>query len=141
VTAVLPERAGELRGRLRFVDSAVDANSGTVKVKAVFDNPAHRLWPGAYVNVRLGVETLRDVVVVPQAAVVQGASARSLFIVGADGKARQRVIDVLQSSGSQAVVAGLEGGEAVVVDGRQNLRPGVAVTEAASAGAGRAPQP
>ena len=139
VTVQLPggaEERASLRGRLRFVDNAIDANSGTVKVKAVFDNPAHQLWPGAYVNVRLPVETIRGAVVVPQAALIQGVDGKTLYVVQ-DGKAALREVTVLASASNQAVVGGLAGGERVVVEGRQNLRPGVAVVEpAAQAAAG-----
>jgi RND family efflux transporter MFP subunit len=138
VTAQLPNvpgEAGALRGKLQFVDNAVDANSGTVKVKALFDNKEHKLWPGAYVNVRFGVETLKDAVVVPQTAINQGADGQTLYVVGPDGKAQLREVKVLQSAGSEAVVSGLAGGERVVVEGRQNLRPGTPLVEPASRGA------
>ena len=137
VTAQLPNSAGRLQGRLRFVDNAIDANSGTVRVKAVFDNPAHALWPGAYVSVRLPVETIRGAIVVPQAALIQGAGGKSLYVVE-NGKARLREVAVLASAGNQAVVDGLAGGEHVVVEGRQNLRPGAAVVEPAAPGAASA---
>ncbi len=58
VSAVLPEGRGTLTGRLQFVDNAVDAGSGTVRVKAEFPNSDEKLWPGAFVNVRLAVQTL-----------------------------------------------------------------------------------
>jgi RND family efflux transporter MFP subunit len=120
---------GRLHGKLQFVDNAIDANSGTVKVKALFENKQQRLWPGAYVNVRFGIETLKNVVVVPQAAIIQGVAAKSLYIVQADGRVALRDVEVLASAGMQAVVSGLAGGERVVVEGRQNLRPGVPVVE------------
>jgi RND family efflux transporter MFP subunit len=125
----LPGPEGRLHGKLQFVDNAVDANSGTVKVKALFENKQQRLWPGAYVNVSFGIETLKNAVVVPQAAIIQGATAKSLYVVEADGKAALREVEVLASAGTQAVVSGLAGGERVVVEGRQNLRPGVPVLE------------
>jgi len=132
VTAQLPSvpgAEGRLHGKLQFVDNAVDANSGTVKVKALFENKQQRLWPGAYVNVRFGIETLKNVVVVPQAAIIQGVNGKTLYIVQDDGRAALRDVEVLASAGTQAVVSGLVGGEKVVVEGRQNLRPGVPVAE------------
>ena len=137
VTAQLPGAVGaegRLRGRLQFVDNAVDANSGTVKVKALFDNPQHRLWPGAYVNVSLPVEVLKQAVVVPQASIIQGATGKSLYVVQ-EGKAALREVEVRVAAGNEAVVGGVRAGERVVVEGRQNLRPGAAVTERAPPGA------
>ena len=129
VIAELPESRGKLTGRLQFVDNAVDAGSGTVKVKAVFDNKDLLLWPGAYVNVQLSVQTLKGAIVIPLAAIVQGASNKTAFIVGPDGKAAMRRIEVLESAGNDAVVSGLEPGMRVIVEGKQNLRPGSVVRE------------
>jgi RND family efflux transporter MFP subunit len=129
VTAVLPEGRGTLTGKLAFVDNNVDAASGTVKVKAVFDNKSERLWPGAFVNVRLAVRTLKGAVVVPQAAIVTGARGRVVFVVEPDNKAAARPVELVHASGTEAVVTGVDPGERVVVDGRQNLRPGTSVVE------------
>ena len=139
VIAVLPEGRGETLGKLQFVDNAVDANSGTVRVKAQFDNPKEALWPGAFVTVRLAVQTLKDAIVVPQAAVIQAPRGTIVYTVDADNKAVARRIDVLFATGPDAVASGVRAGERVVLDGRQNLRPGATVIERAPAegGAGR----
>ena len=68
---------GQRQGKLVFVDSAVDASSGTVKAKAQFDNKDQALWPGAYVTVKMAVQTLPDAVVVPQAAIVSKSMGMS----------------------------------------------------------------
>lgn len=133
VTAELPDGQGRATGMLKFVDSAVDATSGTVQVKAEFANPRQLLWPGAFVNVRLAVGTLPGAILVPQAALIQGVSARSLYVVAADGQAQLRTVELVASAGDTAVVTGVQGGERVVVDGKQNLRPGAAVVEQAPA--------
>ena len=138
VQARLPDGQTRLDGRLQFVDNTVDAASGSVKVKAVFGNDRLLLWPGAYVNVQLRVQTLKDVIVVPQAAIAQGATDKSVFVVGPDGRAAQRRVEVLASGGSEAVVSGLEAGERVVVEGKQNLRPGSPLRERAADAAGAA---
>jgi RND family efflux transporter MFP subunit len=140
VVAVLPEGRGESTGKLQFVDNAVDPGSGTVRVKAQFDNAKETLWPGAFVTIRLAVQTLKDSVVVPQAAVIQAPRGTIVYTVDADNKAVARRIDVLYATGPDAVASGVRAGERVVVDGRQNLRPGVPVTERAPAegGTGRA---
>jgi len=140
VVALLPEGGGRTTGKLQFVDSMVEANSGTVRVKAEFANPAELLWPGAFVTVQLAVRTLKNVVIVPQASVIQGPRGSIVYTVGADNKAAARRIDVLHANGPDAVASGVRAGERVVVDGRQNLRPGVVVVEREpvdSAGAGR----
>lgn len=136
VMATLPDNKMQFKGKLQFVDNAVDAASGTVKVKAVFENKEMQLWPGAYVNVELGVQTLKDVIVVPQDAIIIGAKGKSLYIVDADGKAAMRPVTVTNSFGPDAVVTGIEAGAKVVLDGKQNLRPGTPVTEQGADGAG-----
>ena len=136
VIAVLPEGRGQSTGKLQFVDSVVDANSGTVRVKAAFDNGNEALWPGAFVSVRLAIQTLKDAVVVPQAAVIQSPRGAIVYSVDADSKAVARRVEVLYATGPDAVASGVRAGERVVVDGRQNLSPGVAVVERAPAEGG-----
>jgi RND family efflux transporter MFP subunit len=135
VVAVLPEARGEVVGKLQFVDNLVDANSGTVKVKAQFDNAKEALWPGGFVTVRLAVRTLKDAIVVPQAAVIQGPRGSIVYTIDADNKAVSKRVDVLYAQGPDAVASGVAAGDRVVVDGRQNLRPGVRVVERAATGA------
>lgn len=138
VQAALPEGRKPRVGKLQFVDNAVDLASGTVRVKALFENPDQALWPGAFVDVSLTVRTLRGGVVVPQAAIIQGPRGATLFVVEAEGQAAQRPVRVIHSAGTDAVVEGVRAGERVVVDGKQNLRPGTRVTErGAGAPAGR----
>ncbi|MFO1270266.1 MAG: efflux RND transporter periplasmic adaptor subunit [Rubrivivax sp.] len=137
VTAVLPEGKGQRQGRLQFVDSQIDAASGTVKVKAGFENRDHALWPGAYADVVLTVQTLSQAIVIPQAALVTGQRGNVVFVIGPDNRASLRPVSVLQSAGADAVVDGLKAGERVAVDGRQNLRPGAAVVVRDGSGAGR----
>ena len=138
VTAVLPDQRGSVVGRLRFVDSVVDPNSGTVRVKAEFANRDELLWPGGFVSVRLAVRTLQDVVVLPQAAVIQAPRGSIVYVVDAQNKAQARPVEVIYSAGLDAVVTGVQAGECIVVDGRQNLRGGVAVAERAASAAGGA---
>ncbi len=141
VSATLPDTpvggSGTRQGKLSFVDSTVDAASGTVKVKAVFGNKDQALWPGAYVTVKMALQTLPDVIVVPQAAIVQGARGTAVFVAGPGNLALIRPVKILASAGTEAVVSGLKPGERVVLDGRQNVRPGTPLIErAADAGRG-----
>jgi len=135
VMAVLPEGRTPLAGKLQFVDNSVDANSGTVKVKAQFDNADEALWPGAFVNVRLAVRALKDATVVPQASVIQGPRGTIVYTIDAQNKAVARPIEVVYASGLDAAITGVQPGEKVVVDGRQNLRHGAPVSERAASGA------
>ncbi|HEX5683104.1 MAG TPA: efflux RND transporter periplasmic adaptor subunit [Ideonella sp.] len=144
VSATLPEGAGKLEGRLKFVDNLVDPASGTVKVKAVFDNGAGKLWPGAFVNIAMTARTLKDAVIVPQAAIIQSARGSIVYTVQG-GKAEAKPVQLVHAEGEDAAVTGVRAGDKIVLDGRQNLRPGAAVTErpregaAAASGAASAP--
>ena len=130
VTAALPDGAGVFKGRLQFVDNLVDPSSGTVKVKALFDNPDGKLWPGAFVDVGLTVGVMNEAVVVPQASIIQAARGTVVYVVE-NGKAALRPVSVLYAQGVDAAVTGVQPGERVVLDGRQNLRPGSSVVERA----------
>nr|WP_314860308.1 efflux RND transporter periplasmic adaptor subunit [uncultured Undibacterium sp.] len=129
--ASLPDNKANFKGKLQFIDNAVDAVSGTVKVKAVFDNKEMKLWPGAYANVDLSVLTLKDAIVIPRDALVMGVNAVTVFVVDAEGKAEQKKVQVQYSFENDAIVTGLESGTKVVLEGKQNLRPGVPVKERA----------
>lgn len=132
VTATLQNTS--VAGRLSFVDNTIDPQNGTVKVKAVFPNKDQLLWPGQYVAIKTAVRELKDAIVIPQAAVITGVDSSSVYVVNADKTAQQRRIQLVYSFGAQAVVQGIQPGESIVVDGKQNLRPGtkVRITEAAT---------
>lgn len=129
--ASLPDNKTSFKGKLQFVDNVVDAVSGTVKVKAVFDNKEMKLWPGAYANVDLSVLTLKDAIVIPRDALVMGVNAVTVFVIDAEGKAEQKKVQVQYSFENDAIVTGLESGMKVILEGKQNLRPGVPVKERA----------
>lgn len=128
VTAKLSDGAGTFNGRLKFVDNAVDAASGSVKVKAVFDNRDGKLWPGAFVEVSQTVSTLKGVVVLPQAAIIQAARGAMVYAM-VDGKAVQKPVQVVYAQGLDVAVEGVSAGEVVVLEGKQNLRPGTPLLE------------
>jgi membrane fusion protein, multidrug efflux system len=109
------DKAALDRGVLDVIDNQVDASTGTVRLKASFPNTALALWPGAFVNVRLLVETLRDVVVVPTAAVQRGPKGTFVFALG-DGVVTIRPVAVVQQDERQAVIgSGLTAGEQVAI--------------------------
>ncbi len=125
--------ARALAGRLTFVDNLVDAATGTVKVKAQFDNHEGGLWPGSFVNVAMTARVISGAVIVPQAAIIQSARGPLVYTVR-DNLATPRPVQVLYAQGEDAAVSGVKPGERVVLDGRQNLRPGSAVIERAREG-------
>jgi RND family efflux transporter MFP subunit len=134
VSATLPEGKGVIKGKLQFVDNAVDTATGTIKVKAVFENRDNKLWPGAFVNIALISDTIKDAVVIPTAAIIQ--STRGTVVYVADkGKAVLRPIKVLASRGEETAVTGVAADDRVVLEGRQNLRPDSAVAERKPGGA------
>jgi RND family efflux transporter MFP subunit len=130
VSATLPEGGVTVPGRLQFVDNAIDVASGTVKVKAQFENREGKLWPGAFVNVAMTLRTLKGALVIPQAAIIQGARGPIVYVVQ-DDKAAVRPVQLQYAQGEDAAVTGVKAGERVVLDGRQNLRAGAAVVERA----------
>jgi len=117
-----------LKGRVNFLDNAVDTVTGTIRVKAEFDNRASRLWPGMFVNVLVSPRTLGQASVVPVQAVQTGPEYRFVFVIGDDRKVAVRKVGVDYIDEGIAVVTGIEPGTSVVVEGAQNLRPGSLVS-------------
>lgn len=112
-------------GTLAVVNNQVDSNSGTVRLKAVFANKNHALWPGLAVQTRLLVKTLKDVVVVPNDAVQHGTDGLYAYAVDADNKAELRKIAVGAANHHSTVIErGLEPGDRVVVGGQYKVKPG-----------------
>ena len=121
-------------GKLSFIDNAVDAQAGTIRVKGEFANRDTRLWPGQYVTAHVTVQTLKDAVVIPQGAIVTQNQGNFVYVVGEGSSARQVPVKRVYAYGDQAVVTGLSGNEQVITEGKQNLRPGGKVKLAGSAG-------
>jgi len=130
VTATLADNGGVFKGKLQFVDSAVDTASGVVKAKAYFQNDDEKLWPGAFVEIQQNLREVKDALVVPQTAVIYGARGATVYVVE-NGKAIVRPVKIVQPQGAEVAVTGVEAGESVVLEGKQNLRPGSAVVERA----------
>ena len=128
IVASLADGGGQFKGKLTFVDNAVDMASGTVKAKASFANRDSKLWPGAFVQIAQTVNVIKDAMVIPQNTIVQGARGTTVFVVS-EGKATVRPVKVVWSDGMSAVVTGVKPGEPVVMDGRQNVRPNSPVME------------
>jgi RND family efflux transporter MFP subunit len=118
-----------IEGQVSFVDNAINPQLGTLLLKAQFSNAQHRLWPGTYVNVHISVQTLRDVIVVPPHAVLTGPENRLVYTVDADHKVHATKVKLVAVTPEAAVVEGIEPGTRVVVEGAQNLRPGMTVND------------
>jgi multidrug efflux system membrane fusion protein len=117
------------RGVLRVVDNQVDQTTGTVKLKAEFPNAGLALWPGQFVNVRLLIDTLKDVVVIPTGAVQRGPNGTFVYVVKDDNTAAIRPIVVQKQDETQTVVkSGLAPPERVVTTGFVRLTDGSKVT-------------
>ena len=121
-------------GTLSIADNRVDPSTGTVQLKAKFDNPGERLWPGQFVNVRLTLQTLSRVTTIPSSAVNQGPNGAFAYVIGADGKVAAQPIKVAWTQGATAVIAsGVTAGQSVVTDGQLTLKPGAHVKIKAAA--------
>jgi multidrug efflux system membrane fusion protein len=117
-----------VEGKVAFVDNAVDTTTGTVKLRASFDNPEHLLWPGQLVSVNLTLGVDRNAVVVPDRVVQNGPDGAYVFVVTADRHAEQRRVDVKRMIDNKAVIGkGLDAGETVVLDGQSRVEDGAAL--------------
>ena len=116
-------------GTLALINNQVDTTSGTIRLKAVFDNRDHALWPGQSVSTRLLVATLKDATVVPDDAVQHGNDGLYAFSVNAENKAELRRIKVTKSIDGRSVVdEGLSPGERVITSGQYRVQPGTLVS-------------
>src|SRR6266478_4180017 len=118
-------------GKLAVVNNQVDTTSGTIRLKAVFDNKNHALWPGQSVSTRLLVRTLKDATVVPDDAVQHGTNGLYAYAVTTDNKADLRKVKVSQSIDGRSVVDdGLKPGERVITGGQFKVQPGSLISTA-----------
>ena len=116
-------------GRLTFIDNAVDTTTDTIKLKATFDNPSRRLWPGQFARVSLRLTTIPHAIVVPSQAVQTGQDGQYVFVVKTDSTVEQRPVSIGQRVDQDTVVEnGLQPGETVVTEGQLRLEPGSRVT-------------
>jgi len=126
-------------GKLAVINNQVDTTSGTIRLKAVFDNKNHALWPGQSVSTRLLVKTLKDATVVPDDAIQHSNDGLYAYTVNQDNKAELRKVKVSQSIDGRSVVdQGLTPGERVITGGQFKVQPGSLVTTAV-ASTGSAP--
>ncbi len=127
-------------GTLTVLDNQVDPTTGTIKLKATFPNPGNRLWPGAFVGVRAQVDTAKDAVVVPPAAVQRGPRSTYVYVVNPDNSVTRRNVKVGHEDMQASIITdGVKAGDKVVIDGASRLNDGTKVTIAQAAAPGSSP--
>jgi multidrug efflux system membrane fusion protein len=115
-------------GTLANADNQIDISTGTLKLRALFDNSKFELFPNQFVNIRLLLDTLHNQIVIPGAAMQQGAHGSYVYVVNANSSVSMRSVTTGPSSGDQiSISGGLQPGETVVVDGADQLRDGARV--------------
>ncbi len=122
-------------GKLLTVDNQIDPTTGTVRFRAIFDNKDLALFPNQFVNAKLLVNTLHDVVLVPNPAIQRNSQGAYVYVIGQDLKATLRSVKEGTSDGSQTVVDGLQAGDVVATDGFDKLQDGVKVRVSGSSNA------
>jgi multidrug efflux system membrane fusion protein len=128
VEATPPDAAKPAVGKLVFIDNAVDTTTGTIKLKAVFENREDALWPGQFVTVSLKLFEGKDALTLPSRAVQTGPNGQYVFVVKSDMSVEVRPVTVQRSEGDLSVIAtGLSKGEQVVTQGQLRLTPGAKV--------------
>lgn len=116
-------------GTLQVIDNQVDQQTGTIKLKADFPNEKRQLWPGQFVNVRLQVDTLKNVVVVPTESVQRGPDGTYVYVVDANKSVSMRQVAITRQDAKRAVIAsGVKAGETVVTSGFGRLKDGTIVS-------------
>jgi multidrug efflux system membrane fusion protein len=127
-------------GTLAVLDNQVNQTTATLRLKALVPNPGRVLWPNAFVKARLLVDTRKDALIVPTVAVQHGPQGTFVYTVGADKTAQMAPVTVALTTGDLAVIGkGLSGGEQVIVEGQNQVRPGGRVEPARRGGPPAAP--
>jgi multidrug efflux system membrane fusion protein len=137
---VLPAPAAEA-GAVSFIDNLVDSATGTIELKATFQNGGRQLWPGAFVQVTLNLTTDADALVVPATAVQASQDGQYVYVVKSDRTVELRPIRIERQQSGQVIVAdGVSAGEVVVTDGQLRLTPGARIAERGEGGSRRGGQ-
>lgn len=115
-------------GLLEVIDNQVDQQTGTIRLKANFPNDRRQLWPGQFVNVRVLVDTMKNVVVAPTEAIQRGPDGDYVYVVQADKTVAMRAVKIARQDEKQAVIAeGVKSGDTLVVNGFGRLKDGATV--------------
>src|SRR5262249_6010623 len=122
-------------GKLATLDNQIDTTTGTLKLRALFDNSSEELFPNQFVNIHLLLDTLHDQIVVPAAAIQSGASGSYVYLVNPDQTVSMHLVATGASDADLiAITKGLNVGDTVVVDGADQLRDGARVMVGAAGG-------
>jgi multidrug efflux system membrane fusion protein len=115
-------------GKVTLVDNQIDTATGTLRLKATYENKNEQLWPGQFVSVRLQLSTRKNAATVPQRAVMQGPNGAYGYVIKADNTVERRALEVEATQDGLAVIAkGVSVGEKIVVDGQYRLTDGARV--------------
>ncbi len=137
------DRSGQTKladGKVLTIDNQIDTATGTVKVKAVFDNQDESLYPNQFVNVQVNLDTISNAVAIPTAALLRGAPGTYVYLVKADNTVTVRPVKIGPATSDKiAILDGLAEGDTVVVDGTDKLREGAAITIPSPTGQGQDP--
>jgi multidrug efflux system membrane fusion protein len=130
------------QGQLSVIDNEINQATATVRLKAIFQNPDHRLWPNQFVKARVKLKTRKGALVVPAAVVQHGPQGTFAYVVGADSTVSVRPVHVIATEGERAIIGdGLQPDEVVVVSGQAQLRPGARVSASKASAASSAAAP
>ena len=117
------------KGRIVSIDNSVDTSTGTIRLEASFANEDHRLWPGQFVRITLDMAEVKDALVAPSSAVLEGIAGPYAYVVRDDMTVEARLVSVDRLGDGRLIIEkGLAAEETVVIDGQLNLAPGAAVT-------------
>jgi membrane fusion protein, multidrug efflux system len=119
-------------GKVFVIDNQIDTSIGSVKVKATLDNADNTLAPGRFVNVVLQTQLIKDALVLPSQAIISNTNGDQVFTVDEENKVALKKIKIIAQNNGNAAISGIEEGTRVVVEGKQNLRPGSKVAESAA---------
>jgi len=121
-------------GTVGLVDNQIDQTTGTMRLKATFPNKDNTLWPGEFVNARVLVQTRRDVLTIPSAAIQRGPKGVFAYVVKPDSTVEMRPLEIGEDTGAVAIVEkGLQDGERVTTSNQYRLLPGIRIQAAAAA--------
>jgi RND family efflux transporter MFP subunit len=118
------------KGKVFVIDNQVDPSIGAVRVKAEIENSDYALIPGQFVQVQLNSSTIKDALIVPSQAIVSNTKGDQIYVVDAEDKVTLKPVKVSAMVSGKAAVTGVNAGDRIVVEGKQNLRPGGKIREA-----------
>jgi multidrug efflux system membrane fusion protein len=120
-------------GTLALVDNLIDQSTGSIRLKATFQNEDHALWPGQFINIRLLLRTLQQVVTVPSTAIQRGPDGMYVYVIKPDSTVAMQPVSVGQmNDGTSVVESGLHPGDKIVVHGQYRLQPGTRIQAGAT---------